>query len=75
MGRSDFHIEIGIAHGVANLIISTTGSKHRKRSRKSNIARKRKTSCYANHILFGNAYIKEAIFIFRTRLCKLFCGG
>ena len=75
MGGSNFNIEVGIAYGIADLIVSTTGSEYCERTRVGNVSRKGKASSNINHVLFCDTNIKQALRIFGAGLSKLFCGG
>ncbi len=75
MRRSNLNIEIGIAHGIADLIIGATSSEYRKRTRISNVSRKGETCGNIDHVLFRNANVEQALCVFRASLGKLLCGG
>mgnify|MGYP002445056744 CR=1 FL=1 len=75
MRGGNLNVEVGVAHGIADLVIGATGSENGERTRIGNVSRKRKTSSNINHVLFGNTNVEQALCVFRTSLSKFLCGG
>lgn len=65
--RADLHIEVAIAHGVADLVVSTAGAEHGERPRVGDMPRKGKARRDVNHVLLGDTAVEKLGPRFRAR--------
>ena len=70
MGCADFHVQVRIAHGVADLFKRTSRRKHRKRAGKRDHPGSRHTGSDADHVAFCDAAVHMAF-----RICFLKGAG
>ena len=75
MRGRNLHVQVAVAHGVANLIVNAARAKHGEGTGVGNVTRKRKTCGNINHVLLGNAAVEQALGVFRACLRKLLRGG
>ena len=61
MGGADLHVQVGVADGVADLLISTTGGEHGEGGGKGHQTHGGQTSRCADHVGFGDAAVEEAV--------------
>ena len=59
--RTDFHVEMGITDGIADLFKRPSRSEHRERADKRNQSRCRSTGGYTEHISFRNAAVEKSV--------------
>ena len=60
VGGSDLDIQLWVADGVADLVVSATSCKNGEGARKWHLTGGCKTSGDAHHVLLGDAHIKKA---------------
>ena len=73
--RADLHIEVAIAHGVANLVVSTAGAEHGEGPRVGDMTRKGKASCHVNHVLLGDTAVEKLVGVLGRGSGELLGGG
>ena len=61
VGRADLHIQMGVADGVADLLISTSGSEHGKGGSKGDQAAGGQSRRHAHHIRLGDAAVEMTV--------------
>ena len=73
--RTDLHIEVAIAHGVADLVVSTASAEHGERPRVGDMTRKGKARRDVNHVLLGDTAVEKLIRVFGRGSGELLGGG
>ena len=61
VGSADLHIQVGIADGVAHLLIGTSGGEHGEGGSEGHQAGGGHTGSHADHIRLGNAAVKVTV--------------
>ena len=73
--RADLHVKVAIAHGVANLVVSTAGTEHGEGPRVGDMARKSKASCHVDHVLLGDTAVEKLVRVFGRGSGELLGSG
>ena len=61
VGSADLHVQVGVGHGVADLLKGTARSEHRKAGHEGNIAHGGQAGGDAHHVGLGDAAVKVAV--------------
>ena len=61
MGCADLHVQMGIADGIADLLVSPSGGEHGEGGREGDQAHGGQARSHVNHIGLGNAAVKVAV--------------
>ena len=75
MRRADLHVEVAVAHGVADLVVSTAGAEHGEGPRVGDMPRKGQAGCHINHILLGDTAVEKLIRVFGRGSGELLGSG
>ncbi len=73
MGRSDLHVQVGIAHGVADLVVGAAGAEHGEAAGEGDVSRGGQAGGHINHVLLGDAAVEQPIGV--AGLGQLLGGG
>ena len=61
MGGADLHIQMGIADGIAHLLIGTSGREHGKGAGEGNLSHSSETRRNSHHVAFRNTAVDVAV--------------
>ena len=61
--RRDLHVEVGVADGVADLVVGATGGEHRERAGERDLARHRESGRDVHHVGLGDTDVEEALLV------------
>ena len=64
MGGTDFYIQVGIANGIAHLLIGTSGREHGKGAGKGNLSHGGKPRRDSHHVTFRDTAVDVAVGIY-----------
>ena len=73
MGGGDLHVQVRVAHGVADLVVGAPGAEHGERARERDVAGQRETRGHVDHVLLGDAAVEQAPGV--SRVGELLGGG
>ena len=73
MGGGDLHVQVRVAHGVADLVVGAPGAEHGKRARERDVAGQREARGHVDHVLLGDAAVEQAPGV--SRVGELLGGG
>ena len=75
MRGADLHIEVGIGHGVADLVVGTSRSEYGEGAGEGHVAGQRQPGGHIDHVLLGDAHVEEALARLRRARGELGGGG
>ncbi len=61
VGGRELHVEVAVAHGVADLVVGAAGGEHGEGSRERHLARGGEAGGNVDHVRLGDADVEEAL--------------
>ena len=66
MGGGDLHVQVGVAHGVANLVVGAARAEHGEGAGEGHVAGQGQARGHVHHVLLGDAAVEQAVAVARV---------